>query len=483
MVGAEEQQTQPEPRRHSDAQRAPADVPGLVLFFSADDVSHVGAWFGCREANWNKPLLLGRGAAREEDGYARLEPILQRPGRNERLGPLQSPSLSRAQLLVRRSQEGVLEVENVGKCAVLHNGAAVDRAMVRPGDILEIGSRLVFLAVSRPPTLPAGHRVEFPFGSADAHGYVGESPAAWALRSSLVFAAGRRGHVLLLGASGSGKELAARSLHGESGRSGTFVARNAATLPETLVDAELFGNVRGFPNPGMAERPGLVGAAQGGTLFLDEIADLPTGVQTHLLRVLDRGEYQRLGDATPKTSDFRLIAATNADEGSLRHDLLARFEFVIRVPDLSVRREDLCFLVRHMLHAMTEDDAALRGRALDARGWPAMSAGFAGRLARHPFGSNARQLRSLLWRALESATDGELRWPDDEGAEPSDERAEPIGDDASTDSDLQRIQEVLAENNGSIEKSWRPLGLPSRHALARLLRKNGVVVARRAGGR
>src|SRR5690348_15490748 len=130
----------------------------------------------------------------------------------------------------------------------------------------------------------------------------------------------RPGHVLLTGASGTGKELAARAIHALSKRSGQrLVARNAATLPESLIDAELFGNAKNYPNPGMAERAGLVGQADGSTLFLDEIAELPSSSQAHLLRVLDDGEYHRLGDGLARRSDFRLVAATNRDVSSLKH--------------------------------------------------------------------------------------------------------------------------------------------------------------------
>ena len=103
---------------------------------------------------------------------------------------------------------------------------------------------------------------EFPFGAVDAHGFVGESAATWALRESLAFAARSREHVLILGESDSGKELSARAIHTLSSRAArTMVSRNAATLPGALVDAELFGNAKNYPNPGMAERAGLLGAA------------------------------------------------------------------------------------------------------------------------------------------------------------------------------------------------------------------------------
>src|SRR6185503_16398678 len=117
---------------------------------------------------------------------------------------------------------------------------------------------------------------------------------------------------------------AARALHELSPRAERrLVSRNAATLPSGLMDAELFGNAKNYPNPGMAERAGLIGEANGGTLFLDEIGELPAELQAHLLRVLDGdGEYQRLGDAQQRRSDFRLVAATNRDPSSLKHDFL-----------------------------------------------------------------------------------------------------------------------------------------------------------------
>ncbi len=124
--------------------------------------------------------------------------------------------------------------------------------------------------------------------------------------TTLAFAAQSSHHVLVQGDSGSGKELAARAIHALSSRQrGPFVTRNAATLPEGLVDAELFGTVRGYPHAGSPERRGVIGEADGGTLFLDEIGELRHDLQAHLLRVLDHGgEYQRLGDARTRRSTF-----------------------------------------------------------------------------------------------------------------------------------------------------------------------------------
>src|SRR5262249_51707936 len=203
--------------------------------------------------------------------------------------------------------------------------------LVGPGDTLELGRQMVFLCVRRPAWITgAPPAEEHSFGDADAHGIVGESPVIWQLRERIAFVGPRSGHALIHGESGTGKELVARALHACSLRTGRpLVARNAATIPEGLVDAELFGNVRNYPNAGMPGRPGLIGEADGGTLFLDELAELPVSLHAHLLRVLDGGEYTRLGEARPRRSDFRLIGATNRPESALKHDVLARLTFRI----------------------------------------------------------------------------------------------------------------------------------------------------------
>jgi transcriptional regulator with GAF, ATPase, and Fis domain len=311
------------------------------------------------------------------------------------------------------------------------------------------------------------------FGEPDPQGYVGESLAAWKLRKDVAFAASHPGHVLVLGATGTGKELVARAIHSLSKRKGRLVSRNASTIPESLADAELFGNVKGYPNPGMAERPGLVGDADRGTLFLDEFADLRTETQAHLLRMLDDGEYQRLGESTSRRSEFRLVAATNRDESAIRADLCARFDFRIRAPDLTERREDIVLLTRHLLTVMTENDPALASRFITSKGWPRMDQSFVRALARHSFVANVRELRQLLWKALSEAPRNTLSWPSGSttsGVVP--------GSDSSRAAEIRRVLEM---NNGSIEGSWRTLGLTSRHAMTRLLRRYGISVTRRPG--
>lgn len=449
---------------------------GLVVLWSSEEPDYLGAWLPVTTGDALGPRVLGRGPARADDEHPRLLALRQRPDSNVALAPFQSEALSRLQLVIRPLSQELLELENVGRRRLLVNGAAADRHQVQAGDVVEIGSRLTLLCTKRPLRLGAsGASTEHGFGRADAHGIVGESPAVWQLRSDIAFSAPRPGHVLVLGPTGTGKELVARAVHARSGRAGALVARNAATLPESLVDAELFGNPKGYPNPGMPEREGLIGAAHGGSLFLDEFADLPVGAQTHILRVLDSGEYQRLGESAGRRSEFRLIGATNRSEGTLRQDLLARFDFRLRVPALGVRREDVPLLLRHVFDVVTEDDPELRERFCTANGLPRLGQGFVRRAVQHAFASNVRELRHLLWRALAESQGDALEWPEQEG---EGELVTGQGEDLERD----RIQSALEANKGSLEKTWRALGLSNRYVLRRLIAKYDLSVTRRGSG-
>jgi DNA-binding NtrC family response regulator len=363
--------------------------------------------------------------------------------------------------------------------------SAATTLVAAPGDVLELGSQLVLLVVARARATPRARTPLFPFGAVDAHGIVGESPAAWALRDAIAFVGPRDGHVLVHGASGTGKELVARALHATSSRAGgPLVARNAATFPESLIDAELFGNVRNYPNTGSPERPGLIGEADRGTLFLDEFAELPTAMQAHLLRVLDSGEYQRLGDARVRRSSFRLVAATNRPLAALKHDLMARLTHRIDVPDLGSRREDVPLVARHLLRRIGEEDPDAGARWLDADGQPRFGVSFVRAIVEHDFTTNVRELEAMLWRALRASRGDRLEAAAEDvaasrvapaaGPDTATTREDPAGDPTAV-----RIQACLDENNGALEATWRALGLPSRHALARLVKKHGLEVRRR----
>ena len=340
----------------------------LQIAWSVSEPERIGEILVPPTGKSSPPALIGRGGDLPDDPAVRLVPLRQRPGRNTPMAPLETATLSRRQLMVRATREGPLEIENLGRPPLYHRGQEVKHVKVDIGDVLVIGSSMVLQVLVRPDRMYALHswpdRYSPPFGEPDRFGVVGESIRAWSLREDLAFAAGRDGHVLLTGESGTGKELAARAIHALSDRGQRpLITRNAATLPPGLIDAELFGNAKSYPNPGMQPRSGLIGEADGSTLFLDEVGELNHDLQAHLLRVLDSdGEYQRLGESKVRRSDLRLVAATNREVDQLKHDLAARLVHRVKAPTLAERRADVPLLIRHLLYAAATKDPAIASR-------------------------------------------------------------------------------------------------------------------------
>jgi two-component system nitrogen regulation response regulator GlnG/two-component system response regulator HydG len=439
----------------------------LVLVWSLDEPGRVG------EVGFvDGTLRLGRGG--EGPGWVAFHQV--RPGRALRTGPLRARTVSREQLVVTAGPDA-LEVRNVGRGTLCIDGRPTDHALAAEGQIVEVQRKVAFLVVRRRRQLPAleGAWASHAFGTADPHGFVGEAPAVWALRGSLGFAATNDGHVLLLGPSGSGKEHAARTVHQRSARcEGPLVARSAATLPESLAEAELFGNREHYQNPGIPDRPGLVGAAHRGVLFLDEIGELPGPMQGRLLRVLDDGQYHRLGEAYARRADLRLLAATNRDATVLQHDLHARFRFEVTLPPLSDRREDVPLLVRHLLALAAARQGLERFR--EGSGPVRVSPELMTALVRHDYERNVRELDALLWTALAKSPDGFL-----DLTEAVRDKLGGAGWQAWVGHDAAGIprgvlQACLDAHNGSQEQARKALGLSSRHQLARLIKRHGLVV-------
>jgi MoxR-like ATPase len=411
--------------------------------------------------------LVGRMPAAPDNTH--LEWVQQRPGRNLGTGPLRSPQVSRAQLELSPDRDG-LGLRNLGRLPLTIAGRQVDAHLATEGAVLLLGDSLAFL-VTRRPVLLDGEPPEFAFGAPDPWGLVGESPAQWALRRHVGFAGARRDHVLVQGPSGSGKEAVARALHGASARArGPWVARSAATLPETLVEAELFGHAADYPQVGMSARPGLVGQADGGTLFLDEIGEMPEQAQARLLRLMDDGEYHRLGESKPRRADVRVIGATNRPPAELKHDLLARLGLRIVVPGLNERPEDVPLLARHLLARIGEDDTeAFRHLALGGTSIPRLHPALAARLVAHRWTTHVRELRQVLWTAVRDGAGALLVEAELAAPEPADDALSP-----------ELVQAVLDKHGGAQEPAWKELGLSSRHALARLVRRHGLRVRGRA---
>jgi two-component system response regulator PilR (NtrC family) len=232
-------------------------------------------------------------------------------------------------------------------------------------------------------------------------GMIGRTPAMQRLFDLLRTVAASTSTVLITGETGTGKELAARAIHDGSGRSSQrFVAINCSAIPETLLEAELFGHVRGAFTGAVANRQGRLEQANRGTLFLDEVGTMSPALQAKLLRVLQSREFERVGDSQTVKVDVRVIAATNSDlpvmvsQGLFREDLYYRLNVIpVRVPPLRERRADIPLLAQHFLDRLAKEAVPPRGRvtisqdaqqALMAFAWP----------------GNVRQLENVMERVF-----------------------------------------------------------------------------------
>jgi DNA-binding NtrC family response regulator len=313
------------------------------------------------------------------------------------------------------------------------------------------------LALSEPPLMPPE-----PGG---ASRFLGTSAAAERVRARIRRLAPTRATVLILGETGVGKEVVARALHEESGR--TVLRGFAVTeLAETLLEAELFGHERGAFTGAVSARAGLIEQAQRGTLLLDEIGDAPPALQAKLLRVLETGELRRVGGSAPRKLDVRVLAATHRDldrdrrAGRFRQDLFYRLhQAVIIVPPLRERPEDIEVLARSLLIE--------QARALGLSP-PRPSLAFLEALRAQPWHGNARELRSALHAVL--------LWSDGrEALEPRDlvealNSLTPALDDEER-AQQQSLLSAWREAGGNQEAARRALGLTRaawRHRWRRL---------------
>jgi DNA-binding NtrC family response regulator len=234
------------------------------------------------------------------------------------------------------------------------------------------------------------------------------------VRRLIVEVAPTEATVLIQGETGTGKELVARAIHRLSKRAqGRFVPVNCAAIPETLLEAELFGYVKGAFTGAEGRREGKLVAASGGTLFLDEVGELPLPLQLKLLRALEEGEVTPLGSDRPVPVKLRLVAATNRDleqevqAGRFRPDLVFRLHVVVlRIPPLRERPEDVGPLVQALLPRI----AARHGKTIRE-----VEEGVVAWLASQSWPGNVRQLENTLERLVIFASDGVIRVPE-EGA-------------------------------------------------------------------
>lgn len=272
---------------------------------------------------------------------------------------------------------------------------------------------------------------------------IGSSPALRHVLEQIQTAAPTDSTVLIQGETGSGKELVARALHQLSRRSqGTFVKLNCSAIPAGLLESEMFGHEKGAFTGALTQRLGRVELADRGTLFLDEVADLPLELQPKLLRVLQDGQFERLGNSRTMSSEFRLIAATNRDlralasEQQFRTDLYYRLNiFPITVPPLRERREDIPLLARHFV----QDFAARMRKPIDSIPVEAMDS-----LVNYAWPGNIRELRNVIERSVILTSGARLQIPKDALSQPISEPSTVL---RMTDAERRHILEALNASN------------------------------------
>ncbi len=227
---------------------------------------------------------------------------------------------------------------------------------------------------------------------------IGRSPVLQALLQELQVVATSDVPVTLLGETGVGKELFARYLHVRSQRTGPLIQVNCAALPESLAESELFGHVRGAFSGATSDRAGRFEAAEGGTLFLDEVGELPMPIQAKLLRALQNGEIQRLGEDQPRKVQVRIVAATNRNlqmsvrEGAFRADLYHRLSvYPVPIPPLRERGQDILMLAGHFLE-LNRARMGLRSVRLSAEAEYV--------LMQYAWPGNVRELEHVISRAI-----------------------------------------------------------------------------------
>ncbi|MEJ2078610.1 MAG: sigma-54 dependent transcriptional regulator [Acidobacteriota bacterium] len=278
-------------------------------------------------------------------------------------------------------------------------------------------------------------------------------------------------NVLITGENGTGKSIIAKAIHCVSQRaSRTMITVNIGGLSEGVFESELFGHVRGAFTDAKADRVGRFELADQGTLFLDEIANIPLGLQPKLLRVLETGEFERVGSSTTRKVDVRVLSATNSDlhgqieSGGFRQDLFFRLNTVeIKLPPLRERHGDIPVLAREFLRRHSKkyqrdlhgfDTAALR--AMESYSWP----------------GNIRELDHAVERAVLMAQNDMVR-ADDLGLRPVGEAEKRLEEMSLEEAEAELIQRALSRRDGNVSQAAQDLGV-SRSALYRRLDKLGI---------
>jgi transcriptional regulator with GAF, ATPase, and Fis domain len=292
---------------------------------------------------------------------------------------------------------------------------------------------------------------------------VGESDALKSVLKQVEMVAPTEAGVIIFGESGTGKELIAREIHKRSSRGDRpLIKVNCAAISNGLYESEFFGHVKGAFSGALKDRPGRFEAADGGTLFLDEIGEIPLDLQSKLLRVLQEGQYERVGEEVTRQVDVRIIAATNRDlkmdvaKGHFRQDLYYRLNvFPIEVAPLRLRKDDIPLLAEHFLSLIQK-----RGK----HALPRLSSANHNRLQAYDWPGNVRELQNVIERAVITSQGGLLHFtlPDDEDLSASataaaEDLAPHIEGEVIPDSEMRR-RERRNIINALRKSNWRVYG-------------------------
>ena len=389
-------------------------------------------------------------------------------------------------------------IENDGGSLVLgetgRNGVmlakrkVIGRHVLRPGDVLTVGPLEMLVAGATHEVLPRSSSVQGARESAQAAGGVIVAEASMVeLFRTVRRLASLDTTVLITGETGAGKEVVAQSLHNLGSRSTfPFIGINAASVPESLLESELFGHEKGAFTGADKKRAGVFQRAHRGTLFLDEIAEMPAALQTKLLRVLETRKVQPVGASEEVEVDVRIVAATHRDlrkevkEGRFREDLFFRMSaFVLVVPPLRERPSEIALLASDFARRFAERHGTKR---------PEIGAATFEALRRRRWPGNVRELRNAMEHALVLAEDGKVgpeHLPIDVDAEAAAspatgvETAPPYREQVSSAERL-AVENALRDSGGNQSAAARALGI-SRRTLLYKMERFGIRVRRELG--
>jgi len=427
-----------------------------------------------------RELVIGRGSEREG---VRVTPAAG----GKTLLAVPDAWVSTTHAVIRKSEDRWIIVDAGSKNGTLVNGRITRTAELKDGDLIELGQTFFLFRESLATwaTLPA---------FVDAASLRPSVPGLLTLVPSLAdqlervpVIAPSPVSVVIRGETGTGKEVGASAIHQLSRRTGPFVAVNCASLPDSLVQSELFGYLKGAFTGAAEDRPGLIRGSDKGTLFLDEIGDLPSAAQAILLRVLQEGEVLPIGGRKPIKVDIRLVVATHQDlqarvaTNQFRADLLARVSgWTLSLPPLRERREDLGILIGTLIrrHAPGRPEQV------------AFSCDAARALLRYHWPLNVRELEKCLMAALVLASDGPIRPTDlpgpvqaaigSSGDDSSEAKTEPLNQQPApprlSERDQQQMElvvKMLQKHSGNITAVAQALG-KARGQVRRWIKRYGI---------